>query len=135
MGNNLLAKKLPNKWKEEKKSIKAVQVAFDLGDKIQYFIRREALDMAVNPTDRVRQILDLHVSGCSVRPRLSISLTQTDFPILAKKYNISADDRVAIKKKAAEELITYVEARNVEKTNVETRKVETMKADEQADAQ
>ena len=109
-----MAKKLPNKWSEERKNIKAVQIAFDLGEKIQYHIRKEALDMSINPTDRIRQILNLEVSPRSVRPRLSISLSESDFQILAKKYKLAEDDRVGIKKKAAEELISYVEEKQLE---------------------
>ncbi|MFV2055168.1 MAG: hypothetical protein ACC707_01830 [Thiohalomonadales bacterium] len=124
-----MTKKIPNKWNNEKKSIKAVQVAFDLGEKIQYFIRKEALDLAVNPTDRIRQILKLQVSTRSVRPRLSISLAEADFQILAIKYDLPSDDRVAIKKRAAEELIHYVKNNSVENNSVEMKSVEINSAE------
>lgn len=110
-----MAKELPKKWKNEAKSIKAIQVAFDVGDKIQYHIRKEALDMSVNPSDRVRQILGLQATKKPVRPRLSISLNDDDFIVLAKKYNLTAEDRLAIKKKAAEELVNYVESNWLDK--------------------
>jgi hypothetical protein len=49
--------KLPDRWQKEQRTVKAVQIAFDVGEEVQYLIRREALDLAINPPDRIRQIL------------------------------------------------------------------------------
>mgnify|MGYP007055202431 FL=1 len=102
--------KIPEKWKDEQKAVKAVQVAFDVGFDVQTVIRKEALDCMLSPSDRVRQILGLSVTSRPKRPRLSISLTMDDFDVLGEMYDIDPENRVAIKQKAAENLIDYVES-------------------------
>ena len=104
---------LPEKWQKEADAIKAVQVAFDLGEEIQQVIRREALDMGLNPSDRVRQILGLPVTRRAKRPRLSISLTSEDFTQLAGDYDLKPSDKVGLKREAAQALIDYVEKNRV----------------------
>jgi hypothetical protein len=102
--------KIPQKWKEETKAIKATQVAFDVGEKIQYVIRKEALDRNLNPSDRIRQILGLKVSRKPKRLRLSISLTADDMKFLAHKFGLEEDNNIEIKRKAAEKLIEHARA-------------------------
>lgn len=104
---------LPEKWQKEAEAIKAVQVAFDLGEEVQKVIRREALDMGLNPSDRVRQILGLPVSRRAKRPRLSISLTTDDFTQLAGDYKLNTTDKVGLKREAAQTLIDYVEKNRI----------------------
>ena len=106
-------KNLPEKWQKEAEAIKAVQVAFDLGEEVQKVIRREALDMGLNPSDRVRQILGLPVSRRAKRPRLSISLTTDDFTQLAGDYKLNTTDKVGLKREAAQTLIDYVEKNRI----------------------
>lgn len=101
------SKKLPPKWATETKAIKATQVAFDVGEKTQYVIRKEALDHNVNPSDRIRQILGLKVTRKPKRLRLSISLTPDDMSFLADKFGMDPDDNIEIKHKAAEILINH----------------------------
>ena len=96
------------KWEKEKKTVKAIQLAFDVGEEVQYQVRREALDMGVTPSDRIRQILGLPVNTKPVRPRLSISLSAEDFKHLSDTYEVEIDDRLSIKQKAAEALINHV---------------------------
>ena len=105
-----MAKKfyIPRRWEEERRAIKAVQIAFDVGDEVQYLIKREALDQGINPTDRIRQILGLPVSKKPVRPRLSISLSETDFQILGERFDVEPGDRLALRQMAAERLIAHM---------------------------
>lgn len=100
--------KTREKWEKEKKTVKAIQLAFDVGEEVQYQVRREALDLGFTPSDRIRQILGLPVNPKPVRPRLSISLTPEDFDLLSKEYNLEKDDRLGIKQMAAETLIKHV---------------------------
>ena len=100
-------KKILQKWAQEKKAIKATQVAFDVGEKIQYVIRKEALDRDLNPSDRIREILGLKISRKPKRLRLSISLNGADMKFLAQKFNVAEDDKLEIKKRAAETLIKH----------------------------
>ena len=102
-------KKLPDRWRKENKATRAVQVAFDLDERIQKVIRREAIDRGINPPDRVREILGLKVNTKPVRLRLSISLGDDDFSTLAEHFGVDATDRVGIKQKAAERLVAYVQ--------------------------
>ncbi len=99
--------KIPKKWAKENKAIKATQVAFDVGEHVQYVIRKEALDRNINPSDRIRQILGLKVSRKPKRVRLSISLSDDDLDFLADSYQLSSADTVEVKKRAAEKLIRY----------------------------
>jgi hypothetical protein len=101
--------KLPDRWTDENRTIKAVQVAFDVGEEVQQLIRREALERGINPPDRVRQILGLPVTTKPQRPRLSISLSEHDFHVLAEKFNLDDADRLAIRQVAAEKLIAHLE--------------------------
>ena len=101
-------RKIPKKWEAEKKAIKATQVAFDVGEKIQFVIRKEALERSINPSDRIRQILGLTVSHKPKRLRLSISLSDEDMAYLAKVYKLEDTDPVEVKRRAAEKLIEHV---------------------------
>ena len=102
--------KIPKKWAKENKAVKATQVAFDVGEHVQYVIRKEALDRNINPSDRIRQILGLKVSRKPKRLRLSISLSDDDLGFLADSYQLTKRDTVEVKKRAAEKLIRH--ARN-----------------------
>ena len=110
-----MKKKILDKWKEESKAVKATQVAFDVGERIQYVIRKEALDRNLNPSDRIRQILGLKVSRKPKRLRLSISLTTDDMKFLASQYKLDVENKIEIKKRAAEKLIEH--ARKNEQEN------------------
>jgi len=97
-----------DKWDKEKQSIKAVQVAFDLGNDVNQQIRFEALEQGINPSDRVRQILGLPVNARPVRPRLSISLSEADFTLLATRFAVAPDERLKIRQIAAEKLVEHL---------------------------
>jgi hypothetical protein len=99
---------IPQRWQKEQRTVKAVQIAFDVGEEVQYLIRREALDLAINPPDRIRQILGLPVNSKPVRPRLSISLSPQDFILLAEQFGVDPEDRIAIRHIAAEKLIQHL---------------------------
>ncbi len=103
-----------DKWDKEKQAAKAVQVAFDLGHDVSYQIRVEALQKGINPPDRIREILGLPVSNKPVRPRLSISLTELDFELLATAFGVDVSDKLRIRQIAAETLIEHL---NVLKSN------------------
>ena len=97
-----------SKWENEKKAVRAVQLAFDVGDEVNRKIRVEALEQGINPSDRVRQILGLPVNSKPVRPRLSISLSDEDFQTLGAIFGVPPDDRLKIRQIAAERLVQHV---------------------------
>ncbi len=103
-----MTKEIPEKWQSSIKAIKAVQVAFDMDEKIQLSIRKQALDAGLSPSDQIRDILGLSVNKRPKRPRLTVSLAPDDYQVLAKKYNLKADQQLEIKRKLMDELIEYV---------------------------
>tara|TARA_R110001592_G_scaffold101850_1_gene287975 strand:- start:10929 stop:11258 length:330 start_codon:yes stop_codon:yes gene_type:complete len=103
-----MTKKMPDKWQSSIKAIKAVQVAFDMDEKIQLSIRKQALDAGLSPSDQIRDILGLSINKRPKRPRLTVSLAPDDYQVLAEKYNLKAEQQLEIKKKLMDELIKYV---------------------------
>ncbi len=103
-----MSRKLPEKWQSSVKAIKAVQVAFDMDEKIQLSIRKQALDAGLSPSDQIRDILGLPINKKPKRPRLTVSLAPSDYEVLAQKYQLQADQQLEIKKKLMDELIDFV---------------------------
>lgn len=99
---------MPEKWHSSIKAIKAVQVAFDMDEKIQLSIRKQALDAGLSPSDQIRDILGLSINKRPKRPRLTVSLAPDDYQVLAEKYNLKAEQQLEIKRKLMDELIKYV---------------------------
>lgn len=102
-------KKITEKWEKEKIAVRATQVAFDVGEKVQQAIRLEAVDKNLTPSDCVRQILGLKTSPKPKRLRLSVSLSEADFTELAKRFDLDVDDKLTIKQHAAQLLIEHIE--------------------------
>ncbi|PID64811.1 MAG: hypothetical protein CR977_03075 [Gammaproteobacteria bacterium] len=97
------------KWAKEKQAVRATQVAFDLAEKVQHRIRKQAVQENLTPSDYIRKTLGLKISARPKRLRLSVSLTPDDMLQLAERFGLTADDRIAIKQKAAEALIEHAE--------------------------
>lgn len=100
-------KKKSDLWKNEKKAIKATQVAFDISTEAQKNLKLMAINNDLSPSDQMRQILGLPCKK-PVRPRLTISLSSDDYEILAEHYNLNAEDKLSIKELAAKEIIKKV---------------------------
>lgn len=103
-----MTRKIPDKWQSSVKAIKAVQVAFDMDEKIQLAIRKEALDAGLSPSDQIRDILGLPINNRPKRPRLTVSLATEDYLILAEKYQLKPDQQLEIKKKLMDDLIHHI---------------------------
>jgi hypothetical protein len=88
--------------------MKAVQVAFDMDEKIQMSIRKQALEAGLSPSDQIRDILGLPINKRPKRPRLTVSLAPSDYEILAKKYQLTANDQLEIKKQLMDDLINHI---------------------------
>ena len=93
-----MARKIPDKWQSSVKAIKAVQVAFDMDEKVQLSIRKQALEAGLSPSDQIRDILGL-----------TVSLAPSDYQILAQKYQLAVEDQLEIKKKLMDELINHIQ--------------------------
>lgn len=98
---------LPSKWQGATKAIKATQVAFDMDEKIQYEIRRKALEDGISPSDQIRHILGLPCSRRPKRPRLTVSLSPDDYQLLADKYDLQPEQQLEIKKIVVDELTHF----------------------------
>lgn len=90
------------------KAAKATQVAFDMDEKIQLEIRKEALEEGLSPSDKIRDILGLNINKRPKRPRLTVSLSLDDYQVLAEKYQLNAEQQLEIKRKLMDDLINYV---------------------------
>jgi hypothetical protein len=99
---------LPEKWQSSIQAVKAVQVAFDMDEKIQLAIRTQALHAGLSPSDQIRDILGLPTNKRPKRPRLTVSLGHEDYKILALKYNLFPEQQLEIKRKLMDDLILHV---------------------------
>lgn len=99
--------KLPKKWQQSAKVVKAVQIAFDMDSKLQYSIRRSALDEGISPSEKIRDLLALPTSKKPKRPRLTVSLSTDDYAQLGSRYGIPAENQLEIKKHVVEELTRF----------------------------
>ena len=102
-----MKKNKPEMWENEKKAVKATQVAFDISTEAQKKLKLMASQNGLSPSDQMREILGLPRKK-PVRPRLTISLTAKDYEILANIYNLDPEDKLAIKEQAAKEIIANV---------------------------
>ncbi|HIP76323.1 MAG TPA: hypothetical protein EYH12_04175 [Psychromonas hadalis] len=98
---------LPKRWQQSEKVVKAVQIAFDLDTKLQYSIRRSALDKGISPSEQIRDLLALPTHTKPKRPRLTVSLTGSDYEMLGERYGISAEKQLEIKKSVIDELTLF----------------------------
>ncbi|MFT6193805.1 MAG: hypothetical protein ACJASU_000704 [Cognaticolwellia sp.] len=103
-----MSRKIPEKWQSSVKAVKAVQVAFDMDEKIQLAIRKQALEAGISPSEKIRDILGLPINKRPKRPRLTVSLSAEDYALLAEKYALSSEQQLEIKKKLMDDLINCV---------------------------
>jgi len=106
-----VSRKVPDKWQSSVKAAKATQVAFDMDEKVQLEIRKEALEDGLSPSDKIRDILGLPINRRPKRPRLTVSLSQDDYLVLAEKYQLQADQQLEIKRKLMDDLINHVKTK------------------------
>lgn len=99
-----LTKKIPKSWTGSDISIRAVQVIFELEQAESRALRIRAIERDLSPSDYIRDIVGLPRKK-PIRPRLSISLSAEDYSILAKRYNLAADEKDKIRARIKQELI------------------------------
>ena len=104
----MTTRKVPDKWQSNVKAVKAVQVAFDMDEKVQKEIRKAAVEASLSPSDQIRMILGLPVHKKPKRPRLTVSLNGEDYQVLGEKYGIEPTKQLEIKRKLMDELIEFV---------------------------
>ncbi|MGF2686666.1 hypothetical protein ACQUWM_09220 [Marinobacter sp. DUT-3] len=94
-------------WSKEERAVQAMQMAFDLSNDIQRAFRVSAALQDMNTADMVRKVLQLPYRKNRARPRLTVTLRDEDFDVLARKYNLAPEDRAAIRQRVAEELQAF----------------------------
>lgn len=97
----------PARWRGTDDAIRAVQVAFDVEAAVLEAVRLAACDSGLSTADQIRTLLGLDVIRRPKRPRLTVSLTQADYEALARRYGLSAEDRLAIKEHVTNDLIDF----------------------------
>lgn len=97
-------------WSKEERAVQAMQMAFDLSNDIQRAFRVSAALQDMNTADMVRKVLQLPYRKNRARPRLTVTLRDEDFDVLARKYNLAPEDRAAIRQRVAEELQAFARA-------------------------
>lgn len=97
----------PPRWSSSDEALKAVQVAFDVEEAVLDAVRRAAFDHHRSNSDQIRTLLGLPTAEKPKRPRLTVSLSQADYELLAVRYGLQAQDRLSIKERVTAELIEY----------------------------
>ncbi len=100
----VIKKKVPGSWTKSDKSIRAVQVIFELEQAQSKMLRIKAIEKDLSPSDYIRDIIGLPRKK-PVRPRLSVSLSEDDYKMLAKRYKLKPGDKDQIRERIKEELI------------------------------
>ena len=92
-----------SKWSAEHEALKKIQIHFEFQREIMRIIRHEAADKDLNPSDIIRQKLDLEYSKIQ-RPRLGLSFNNDELKSLAERYKLDTIDEKEIKRCVFEEM-------------------------------
>ncbi len=92
-----------NKWSDEQAALKKIQIHFEFQRDIMRTIRHEAAEKDLNPSDIIRQRLNLQYSKIQ-RPRLGLSFNDEELKSLAKRYKLDSTDEKEIKRCVLEEM-------------------------------
>lgn len=101
--------KTSSRWSSSDDAIRAVQVAFDVEMGVIEAVRYAAWENQLSPSDQIRKILNLPCLGKPVRPRLTVSLSEADYALLAQHFGITLTDKRAIKDALHQALIAFAE--------------------------
>jgi hypothetical protein len=101
--------KKPERWEASAQAIRAVQIAFDVEDRVLEAVRAAAFENHLSTSDQIRQVLGLSVVRQAKRPRLTVSLSETDYALLGRRYRIDATNRLAVKERVTAELIKFAD--------------------------
>ncbi|MDR1647249.1 MAG: hypothetical protein LBR88_04325 [Zoogloeaceae bacterium] len=102
----------PVRWQASDEALHAVQVAFDVETAVLEAVRCAAFVADRSASDQIRSILGLPVNRRPKRPRLTVTLTLEDYTMLAEKYGLAVEERLAIKEQVTRELMEFAEQEN-----------------------
>ena len=101
----------PVRWQGSEPALRAVQVAFDVEERVMEAVRVAAFQAHVSTSTQIRHVLGLPVPAeRPKRPRLTVTLSGDDYALLAERYDLASDDRLGIKEAATRELIAFASA-------------------------
>jgi hypothetical protein len=95
------------RWSGSDAALRAVQVAFDVEKQVIDAVRYAAFESQLSPSDQIRKILGLPYSSKPVRPRLTVSLSDADYALLAERFGVPVEDKRRIKEILHEQLIQF----------------------------
>ncbi len=101
--------KTSSRWSSSDDAIRAVQVAFDVEMQVIEAVRYAAWENQLSPSDQIRKILALPCLGKPVRPRLTVSLSEADYALLAQQFGIRLEDKREVKEALHQALIAFAE--------------------------
>ena len=96
-----------DKWLRQEQAVRATQMAFDLSSEVQKSIKKQAIDQELTPSDKIRKILGFDVKSKKTRQRLSFNLNDDEIAQLASRFEVSVDDKRAVKQQVADLLIEH----------------------------
>lgn len=96
-----------SRWSSSDAALRAVQVAFDVEQQVIEAVRYAALENQLSPSDQIRKILELPITSKPVRPRLTVTLSDDDYALLAQRFGIDVEDKRRIKEVLHQELINF----------------------------
>jgi hypothetical protein len=94
-------------WSGSDAALRAVQVAFDVETQVIDAVRYAALKNQLSPSDQIRKILGLPTTSKPVRPRLTVTLSDDDYALLAARFGVPVEDKRKIKEALHEALINF----------------------------
>ena len=104
----MAAPRKPLRWQGSDNALRAVQVAFDVEEAVMEAVRVAAFEANVSTSTQIRDVLGLPVPAeRPKRPRLTVTLSGDDYALLAERYGLPDDDRLAIKEAATRELMAF----------------------------
>lgn len=95
------------RWTGSDAALRSVQVAFDVEKQVIDAVRYAAFENQLSPSDQIRKILGLPHTSKPVRPRLTVTLSDADYAILAERFGVAVDDKRSIKDALHEALISF----------------------------
>jgi len=105
-----VAPKKPARWQGTEPALRAVQVAFDVEQAVMEAVRVAAFQDNISSSTQIRKVLGLPVPRrAPQRPRLTVTLDEADYALLAARYGLAAGDRLGIKEAATRELIRFAQ--------------------------
>ncbi|CUI02817.1 hypothetical protein [Massilia antarctica] len=95
------------RWTGSDAALRSLQVAFDVEKQVIDAVRYAAFKNQLSPSDQIRHILGLPCTSKPVRPRLTVSLSDADYAILAERFGLAVDDKRKIKESLHLALIEF----------------------------